>query len=117
MDADHIRLVNRGAITFFNKYRLTSSSGKEIEEIENAHVICLRLNFLSSSRDSDNLSIGYHRSNEAREKELTNKKTTKGKFHVRIYLKGVFGFAEHQDNCTYGLGYKLTLQRINDNHV
>ena len=48
---------------------------------------------------------------------MTNKKTTKGNYHVRIYLKVVFGFAEHHDNCTYGLGYKLTLKRNSDNHV
>ena len=71
----------------------------------------------SSSRDSDDLSIGFHRSNEAREKELTKNKTTKGNYHVEIHLKDVFGFAEHQDTCTYGLGYKLTLQRNSDNHV
>ena len=26
-------------------------------------------------------------------------------------LKDVFGFAEHQEKATYGLGYKLTLTR------
>ena len=71
----------------------------------------------SSSRDSDDLSIGFHRSNAIRERELTNNKTTKGNYHVRIYLKDVFGFAERQDNCSYGLGYKITLQRNSDNHV
>ena len=40
-DGDQIRLVNPGPIALFNKYRLTSSSGKEIEEIDKAHVICL----------------------------------------------------------------------------
>ena len=72
---------------------------------------------LSSSRDSDDLSIGFHRSIEARERELTNKKTTKGNYLVRIYLKEIFGSAEQQDICTYGLGYKLTLHRKSDNHV
>ena len=32
-------------------------------------------------------------------------------------MKDIFGFAEHQDNCSYGLGYKLASQRINDYHV
>ena len=32
-------------------------------------------------------------------------------------MKDVFGFAEHQDNCTYEWGSKLTLQRISDNHA
>ena len=72
---------------------------------------------LSSSRDSDDLSIGFHRSNEARERELTDNKTTKGKYHVRFYLKDVFGFAEHQNKCSYGLSCKVTLQRNSDSHV
>ena len=45
---------------------------------------------------------------------MTNHKTTKGNYHVRTFLKDFFGFAEHQDNCTYGLGYILTLQRNSD---
>ena len=32
-------------------------------------------------------------------------------------LKDVFGFAEHQEKATYGLGYKLTLTRISYNAV
>ena len=49
--------------------------------------------------------------------ELTNDKQTKGKYHVTNYLKDILGFAKHHDNCTYGLGYKLALQRNSDNHV
>ena len=97
VDEDHMKLVNQGAIALLNKNRWTSSSGKEREEIDNAQVICLLHKFLSSSRDSDDLSIGFHRSIDVREKELTNNnKTTKGNYHVRIYLKGIFGFAEDQ---------------------
>ena len=55
---------------------------------------------ISSSRDSDELSIGFHRSNGTRESELTNNKTTKYNYNVRNYLKDKFGFVEHQDNCT-----------------
>ena len=71
---------------------------------------------MSSCGDSDDLSIGFHRRIEARERELTNNKTTKGNYHVRFFF-GIFGFAEHQNNCSYGLGFKLTLQRNSDNHV
>ena len=70
---------------------------------------------ISNSRDSDDLSIGFHRGNEVCEKELTNIKSTEG--IVKICLKDVFGSAEHQDNCSYGSVYKLTLQRNSDNHV
>ena len=116
-DDNHIILVNLGPIAVKIKYRLTSSSGKEKEEIDNARVICLMHKLISSSRDSDPLSIGFHRSNETREGELTNKKTTKGNYRVGIYLKDIFGFAEHQDNCSYGLGYMLALKRNNHSHL
>ena len=63
-------LVNLGPIALLIKYRLASSSGKLIEDIDNAHVTCLMYKLISSGRDSDSLSIGFHRSNEDREIEL-----------------------------------------------
>ena len=107
-DGDQLRLVNLGLIALFIKYRLTSSSGKEIVETDKAHAICSMHKLLSSSRDSDDLLIGFHRSNESRERELTYNKTTDGNYHVRNFLKGVSGFAEHQDNCSYGLSINIT---------
>ena len=103
-DGDHIGIVNLGPITLFNKYRLTSSSGKEIEDTDNAHVICLMYKLISSSRDSDDLPIGFQRSSGVPERELSKNKQTKGISHVRIYLIDMFSFAEHQNKCTYGLG-------------
>ena len=91
-DGDHIRLFNLGPIALFNKYRLTSSSGKEIEEIDIAHIICLMHKLLSSSRDSDILSIGLRRLFGVRERELTNSKTTRGNYQVKILFKRCFWF-------------------------
>ena len=117
VDGDHKKLVNLGLIALFIKYRLASSSGKEIEEIDKAHVVCLMHKLLSRSRDTDDFSIGFHRSNAVRQRELTNNKTTKRNYQVRSFLQDIFGFAKHDDNCTYGLGYKLKLQINSDNHV
>ena len=63
------------------------------------------------------MSIGFDRDRNRRQRELINIKTQKGKYHVRSYLKDVFGFAEYQDKGSYGLGYKLTLTRNTDNAV
>ena len=63
------------------------------------------------------MSIGFDRSRNRRRDELTNNKNIKGIFHVRIYLKIFFGFAQHQEKATYGLGQKLTLTRSIDNAV
>ena len=61
------------------------------------------------------MSIGFDRDRNRRQRELTKNKTQKGKYHVRIYLKDVFGFAEYREKATYGLGYKLSLTRNTDN--
>ena len=61
------------------------------------------------------MSIGFDRNRDKRKRELTDNKNIKGKYHLRIYLKDIFGFAEYQEKATYGLGYKLTLTRNTDN--
>ena len=117
VDGNDIRLVNLGPIALFSNYKLTTSSGKHLENIDNAHIVSLMYKLLTSSRGSDDLSVGFDRDRKRRQRELTNNKTQKGKFHVRLYLKDVFGFAEYQEKATYGLGYKLTLLRNSDNAV
>ena len=72
---------------------------------------------ITSNRDSDDSSIDFSRSIEARERESNTNKETKVNYHFTFYLKVVFGFAEDQYKCTYGLGYKLTLQGNSDNPV
>ena len=111
------RLVNLGPISLFSNYKLTTASGKHLENIDHAHIVSLMYMLLSSSKGSDDLSVGFDRDRGRRQRALTNNKTQKGKFHVRIYLKDVFGFAEYQEKGTFGLGYKLTLTRNTDNAV
>ena len=117
VDGNNIRLVNLAPIAPFSNYKLTTSSGKHLENIDHAHIVSLMYKLLTSSKGSDDLSIGFDRDRNRRQRELSNNETQKGKYHVRIYLKDVFGFAEYQDKGTYGLGYKLTLTRNTDNAV
>ena len=117
MDTSDIRLVNLGPIALFSDYNLTTSSGKHLEEISHAHIVSLMYKLSTSNKDSEDLSIGFDRSRDRRKRELTNNKTIKGNYHMRVYLKDFFGFSEHQEKGTYGLGYKLTLTRSTDNAV
>ena len=117
VDANDIRLVKLGPIALFSNYKLTTSSGKQLEEISHAHIVSLMYKLLTSCKDSDDLSIGFDRNRGRRKNELTNNKPIKGKCHFRIYLKDIFGFAENQEKGTYGLGYKLTLTGNTDNTV
>ena len=117
VDGNNIRIVNLGPIGLFSNYKLTTSSGKHLENIDHAHIVSLMYKLLTSSKGSDDLSIGFDRDRNRRQRELTINKTQKGKYHVRIYLKDVFGYAEYQEKGTYGLGYKLTLTRNTNNAV
>ena len=117
VDGNDIRLVNLRSIGLFSNYKLTTSSEKHLENIDHAHIVSLMYKRLTSSKGSDDLCICFDRDRNGRQRELTNNKSQKGKYHVRIYLKDVFGFAEYQDKGTYGLGYRLTLTRNSDNAV
>ena len=117
VDGNDVRLVNIGPIALFSNYKLTTSSGKHLENIDHAHMVSLLYKLTISSRGSHDLSIGIDRDRNRRQRELTDNKTQKGKYHVRVYVKDVFGFAENQEKGTYGLGYKLTLTGNTDNAV
>ena len=117
VNGNDIRLVNLGPIALFSNFKLTTSSGKHLEDISHAHLVSLMYKLITSSKDSNDLSIGFDNSCNKRRDELALNKNIKGKYHVKIMLKDVFGFAEHQEEATYGLGYKLTLTRNKDDAV
>ena len=96
---------------------MATSSGKHLEDVSHAHIVSLMYKLITTAKGCDDLSIGFDRDRTRRRNELTNNKNIKGKYQVRIYLKDVFGFAEHQTKATYGLGFKLTLTRNSDNAV
>ena len=56
---------------------------------------------ITSRRGSDDLSIGFDRDRIRRQRELTNNKNHKGRYHVTIMLTDICGFAEEKG--TYGL--------------
>ena len=113
-DGNDIRLVNLGLIALFSNCKLTTSSGKHLEDTP---IVSLTYKLLTSYKNSDDLFIGFDRDRNERQQELTNNKNIKGKFHVRVMLKDIFGFAEYQEKASYGLGYKLTLTRNSDYSV
>ena len=116
-NGNDIRLVNLGSIALFSNFKLTTSSENYLEDISRAHIVSLRYKLRTSAKDTNDLFIGFDRNRDRRKQELTNNKNVKGNYHLRIMLKDVFGFAEHQEKATYGLGYKLTLTRKNDDAV
>ena len=52
-NTDDMRLINLGPIALLSNYKLTTSSGKHLENIDHAHIVSLMYKLLSSSRNSD----------------------------------------------------------------
>ena len=74
VDGNDISLVNLGPVALFIIYKLANSSCKHIEEVNHAHIVYLLYKLLTSSRESDDLSIGFDRSRDRRKQQLTNNK-------------------------------------------
>ena len=77
IDKNDIRLVNLGPIALFSNYKLTTHSVKHLENIDHAHTVSLIYKLITSSRGSDDLSIGFDRDRTRKRNELTNKKILK----------------------------------------
>ena len=95
-DDNDIRLLNLGTIALFSKYKLATGGEKYLKDISHAHIGFLLYTLITGSKDTDYLFIGFDRDRVRRQRELTNNKNERGKYQVRIMLKDVFGFAEHQ---------------------
>ena len=105
-DGNDITLVNLEPIALFSNIRLTTSSGKLLEDISHANIVSLTYKLITTAIDTDDLSIGFYRDPGKRQQQLTNNKTQKGTVRLRIMLKDIFGFLEHQEKSTYVLGFK-----------
>ena len=97
-DGDQISLVNFGPVALFSEAKLTTSSGKHLEKVDNLHPISLMIKLLTSTQQTSQLMYGFEESSTIRRQELTNNKTEKGTFFVRIKLKDLFGFADQKKN-------------------
>ena len=116
-NGNNIRLVILGPIALFSKIMLTTSSGKHLEDFSHAHIASSIYKLISNAKDTYDFSLGFDNRCDRRRDELTGNENVKRKYHLRIMLRDVFGFAKHQKKATYGLGYKLTPTRNKDDAV
>ena len=61
-----IKLVDLGSIALFYNFKLMKSSGKHLEDISHAHLVSLMHKLITSTKASDELSIGFDRSSARR---------------------------------------------------
>ena len=76
-DGDETNLVNFGPVAFLSEAKLTTSSAKQPEKVDNLHPICLMYKLLTSSQQTSQLMYGFEESTTIRRQELTNNKTEK----------------------------------------
>ena len=95
-NGNDIRLINLGPRALFSNFKLTTSSGKHLEDVSHPNITSSMYKLISSAQDSNDLSIGFDHSRNRRSGELTANKSVKGRYHLKNLLKGVFGFAECQ---------------------
>ena len=116
-DGNDTMLVHVRPFALFSKFKLRTSSGKHLEDTCHDHIVSLMYTLISSAEDTNDLSIGLDHSHNRTRDELTSIKNRKGKYHLRITLKDVFGFAKHQKKATYALGYNVTLTTNEDEAI
>ena len=79
VDINDIKLVNLGPIALFSNYKLKTSSGKQLENIDHAQKVSLKYEKITSARGCDDLSIGFHLNRDTSRRELTIKQNNKRK--------------------------------------
>ena len=85
-DCDNIKSVDFGPIALFSTYKLTTSSGRHLEEISHAHIVSSKYQLKTSAKIYDDLSIGFDRDRHRRQRELTNNRNQKGFFFRGLCL-------------------------------
>ena len=93
------------------------SSEKKLKDLSYAHIVFLTYKLITSAKHSNDLSFAFDRDRVRRQRQLTENKNKKGNYHVTFMLKVVFGVAEYQEKCSYGLGFISTLTRNKDDGV
>ena len=113
-DGDQVSLTIFGPVALVSEAKLTTSSGKHLEKIDNLRIISIVHKLLTSHQQTSDLMYCFEESQATKRQELTNNKTENGTFFVNIKLIDFIGFAD-QEKVTYGLGYTLTIKRNNTN--
>ena len=116
-DVNEMRLTYLGPITLFSYNRLTTSSGKHIESISHAYFVSLMYKLITSVREPQDLSTGFDRDPQRRQRELTN---NKNKIKVIIILEicsKMSWLCGKPKMANYGFRYQLTITTNSDNSV
>ena len=91
-----IRLVSLGPNALFSNYKLTTKSGRHLEDVRQAHKVLLMYKLIIGGEDTNDLSVGFDKDQNRRQRELTTHKKIKRKNHLGFMLWDIFVLAENQ---------------------
>ena len=67
-------------------HKLTRSNRKHLEDISHAHIVSFLYKLITCARDSDDMSTGFDRDRNKRQRELTNISNKKENIMLEICL-------------------------------
>ena len=110
----NIRLVNYGMMLLFSSIKLETSGGRTIEHIDHCHPNLLMYKLLTSI--GDEYESGFVRNQGKRDSQLKGDHIAAQRDHMYMMIKmsDLFGFVNDLEKILYGLGFKLTLKRNNN---
>ena len=110
----NIRLVNYGMMALFSSVKLETSGGRTIEKIDH----CLLMYKLITSTD-DEYESGFVRNQGNRDSQLKGDHIAaeRGHMYMMVKMSDLFGFVNDLEKIIYGLGFKLILERNNNDRA
>ena len=110
----NIRLVNYGMMALFSSIKLETSGGRIIEYIDHCHPNLLMYKLLTST--GDEYESGFVRNIGNRDSQLKGAHVAaeRGHMYMMVKMRDLFGFVNDLEKIIYGLGFKLILNRNNN---
>ena len=112
-----IRLVNYGMMALFSSVKLETSGGRTIEYIDHCHPNLLMYKLLTSTDDDHESGFVRNQGNRDSQFKGDHIAAERGHMYMMIKMSDLFGFVKDLEKIIYGLGFKLTLKRNNNDRA
>ena len=113
----NIRLVNYGMMALFSSVKLETIAGRTIEYIDHIQPNLLIYKLLTST--DDEYESGFVRNQGNRDIQLKGDHTASERGHIYMMAKmsDLFEFVNDLERLIYGLGFKLIIERNNNDRA
>ena len=113
----NIRLVNYGMMALFSSITLETSGGRTIEYIDHCHPNLLMYKLLTSTGEEHESGFVRNQGNRYSQLKGDHIAAERGHMYMMIKMSDLFGFTNDLEKIIYGLGFKLILERNNNDRA